>query len=70
MYKLKIPKTSKGRTITLRLPEKSLSEAEYLAKIKNTSVNKIITYLIDFALEYIDSEDRNKIEKMKKDSKV
>lgn len=67
MDKLKIPRTSKGRSITLRLPEESLSDAEYLSKIKNTSVNKIITYLIDFSLENIDIEDRNKIEKMKKE---
>lgn len=66
MESLKIEESYKGESITLRLPKNELEDIRNLAKIKNTSVNKIMTYFVKFSLNYLDLEDKNELKKMRK----
>ena len=66
MESLKIEESYKGESITLRLPKNELEDIKNLAKIKNTSVNKIMTYFVKFSLNYLDLEDKNELKKMRK----
>ena len=66
MENLKIEEAHKGESITLRLPKNYLDIVRNLAKIKNTSVNKIMIYLVEFSLKYLDIKDKNELEKIKK----
>ena len=66
MESLKIEESYKGESITLRLPKNELDDIKNLAKIKNTSVNKIMTYFVKFSLNYLDLEDKNELKKMRK----
>ena len=69
MEKLKIPVGYKGISKTLRLPRDIMESIEALSEIKNTSLNQITVYLVKFALENLDTEDKEKIEKYKKSIK-
>ena len=69
MEKLKIPVEYKGISKTLRLLRDIMESIEALSEIKNTSLNQITVYLVKFALENLDTEDKEKIEKYKKSIK-
>lgn len=70
MNTLKIPQNHTGVTKTLRLPENIVEDIEALAKIKNTSLNQISILLMDFALNNLDQEDKELLEKNKKKKKM
>ncbi len=69
MKSLKIPKNHTGVSKTLRLPENIVEDIEALAKIKNTSLNQISILLMEFSLENLDEEDKELLEKYKKNKK-
>ena len=63
MNKLKIPQNHSGISKTLRLPDNVVDKVQDLADLKNLPFNKTLISLIKFALENLDDEDRQKIEK-------
>lgn len=65
MNKLKIPEGYIGVSKTLRLPENLVNTVQALADLKNISFNKAIITLVDFALENLDEEDKEKIQNNK-----
>ncbi|MBQ8043931.1 MAG: hypothetical protein IJ272_07280 [Clostridia bacterium] len=65
MNKLKIPENHSGISKTLRLPEDLVDEVQTLANIKNLSFNKVVTTLIEFALDNLDENDKNSLESQK-----
>lgn len=65
MNKLKIPENHTGVSKTLRLPENLVIDVENLSNLKNISFNKTITTLIEFALENLNDEDKDKLNKLK-----
>ncbi len=65
MNKLKIPENHSGISKTLRLPEDLVDEVQTLANIKNLSFNKVVTTLIEFALDNLDERDKNCLEEEK-----
>ena len=69
MNTLKIPQNHTGVSKTLRLPENIVEDIEALAKIKNTSLNQVSILLMDFALNNLDQEDKELLEKYKKNKK-
>lgn len=69
MNTLKIPQNHTGVSKTLRLPENIVEDIEALAKIKNTSLNQVSILLMDFALNNLDQEDKDLLEKYKKNKK-
>ncbi len=69
MKSLKIPQNHTGVSKTLRLPENIVEDIEALAKIKNTSLNQISILLMEFSLENLDEEDKELLEKYKKNKK-
>ena len=69
MDTLKIPQNHIGISKTLRLPENIVEDIEALAKIKNTSLNQVSILLMDFALNNLDKEDKELLEKYKKNKK-
>ena len=69
MKTLKIPKNHTGISKTLRLPENIVEDIEALANIKNTSLNQISILLMEFALDNLDDEDKEALNKYKQDNK-
>lgn len=69
MEKLKIPKESAGVSKTFRIPEDVIEDMEILSKLKNHSLNRTTIYLLRFALNNLDLEDKNEIEIMKNNKK-
>lgn len=67
MKTLKIPTNHIGISKTLRLPENIVKDLEALAHLKNTSLNQISILLMEFALDNLDEEDREALEKYKAD---
>jgi len=65
MNKLKIPENHSGTTKTLRLPEDLVDNVQILANIKNLSFNKVVVTLVEFALENLEEEDKQSLEKYK-----
>lgn len=65
MNKLKIPENHSGISKTLHLPENLVDDVQNLANIKNLSFNRIIISLIEFSLENLDEEDKNKLNSLK-----
>jgi hypothetical protein len=65
MNKLKIPENHSGISKTLRLPENIVDDIQNLANIKNLSFNRIVISLIEFSLENLDEEDKQKLDKLK-----
>lgn len=66
MNKLKIPENHSGICKTLRLPENIVDDIQNLANIKNLSFNKIVISLLEFGLNNLDDNDREKLENLKK----
>lgn len=66
MNKLKIPENHSGVSKTLRLPENIVDDIQNLANIKNLSFNKVVISLLEFSLNNLDENDKEKIEKLKK----
>ena len=58
MNKLKIPQNHSGISKTLRLPEDLVDNIQILANMKNLSFNRVVTSLLQFAIENIDDEDK------------
>ena len=65
MNKLKIPENHSGITKTLRLSEDLVDNVQILANIKNLSFNKVVVTLVEFALENLEEEDKQALEKYK-----
>lgn len=65
MYKLKIPQNHSGVSKTLRLPENTVENIQNLANIKNLSFNRVVISLLEFSLNNLDEEDKEKLERMK-----
>lgn len=61
MNKLIIPQNYNGITKTLRLPEDMVDNIQNLANIKNMSFNKIVVSLLQFGLDNLDENDKEKI---------
>lgn len=61
MNKLKIPENHSGMTKTLRLPEDMIDDIQNLANIKNLSFNKVVISLLEFGLDNLDEEDKEKL---------
>lgn len=66
MNKLKIPENHSGISKTLRLPENIVDDIQNLANIKNLSFNKIVISLLEFGLNNLDDNDKEKLENLKK----
>lgn len=66
MNKLKIPENHSGVSKTLRLPENIVDDIQILANIKNLSFNKIVISLLEFGIDNLDEEDKERLEKSKK----
>ena len=66
MNKLKIPENHSGISKTLRLPENIVEDIQSLANIKNLSFNKVVISLLNFSLQNLDENDKNKLEKTRK----
>ena len=66
METLKIPQSHVGVSKTLRLPSDVVADIEALSEIKNTSLNQVTILLVKYALENLDSEDKEAIENYKK----
>mgnify|MGYP004605610645 CR=1 FL=1 len=63
MNKLKIPENHSGISKTLRLPENIVDNIQRLANLKNLSFNKVVTSLLEFSLNNLDEEDKEKIKR-------
>ena len=64
MNKLKVPEGHTGISKTLRLPENIVNNVQNLSNMKNISFNRTIIVLIEFALENLDDEDKEKLKKL------
>ena len=64
MNKLKIPENHSGISKTLRLPENIVDDVQNLANLKNLSFNKTIITLLEFSLDNLDEQDRQKLERL------
>ena len=61
MNKLKIPENHCGVSKTLRLPENIVDDIQSLANIKKLSFNRIVISLLEFGLDNLDEEDKEKL---------
>ena len=61
MNKLKIPENLSGVSKTLRLPENIVDDIQSLANIKKLSFNRIVISLLEFGLDNVDEEDKEKL---------
>ena len=61
MNKLKIPENHSGVSKTLRLPENIVDDIQSLANRKKLSFNKIVISLLEFGLDNLDEEDKEKL---------
>ena len=61
MNKLKIPENHSGVSKTLRLPENIVDDMQSLANIKKHSFNRIVISLLEFGLDNLDEEDKEKL---------
>ena len=62
MKKLKIPKNHSGISKTLRLPENIVDDIQTLANLKNLSFNRVVITLLEFSLNNLDLNDKEKLE--------
>ena len=65
MNKLKIPQNHSGISKTLRLPENIVDDVQNLANIKNLSFNRVVISLLEFSLDNLDEQDKEKLKKLK-----
>ena len=65
MNKLRIPENHSGVSKTLRLPENIVEDIQNLANLKNLSFNKVVISLLEFSLNNLEEEDKEKIESLK-----
>ena len=70
MNKLKIPENHSGVSKTLRLPENIVDNIQNLANLKKLSFNRIVMSLLDFSLNNLDENDKQKLEKLQNNSKI
>ena len=70
MNKLKIPENHSGVSKTLRLPENIVDNIQNLANLKKLSFNRIVISLLDFSLNNLDENDKQKLEKLQNNSKI
>ncbi|MBO6232602.1 MAG: hypothetical protein J6N78_00825 [Clostridia bacterium] len=63
MNKLIIPESHIGITKTLRIPENMVNDIQNLANVKNMSFNKIVVSLLQFGLDNLNEDDKNRIKK-------
>ena len=61
MNKLKIPENHSGVSKTLRLTENIVDDIQSLANIKKLSFNRIVISLLEFGLDNLDEEDKEKL---------
>ena len=61
MNKLKIPENHSGVSKTLRLPENIVDDIQNLANIKKLSFNRIVISLLEFGLDNLDEEYKEKL---------
>ena len=61
MNRLKIPENHSGVSKTLRLPENIVDDIQSLANIKKLSFNRIVISLLEFGLDNLDEEDKEKL---------
>ena len=66
MNKLKIQENHSGVSKTLRLPENIVNDIQLLADFKNLSFNRIVITLLEFSLNNLDENDKQKLEKLPK----
>ena len=64
MRKLKIPENHSGISKTLRLPENLVDDVQNLANLKNLSFNRVVISLLEFSLDNLDENDKEKIEQL------
>lgn len=62
MNKLRISENHSGVSKTLRLPENIVDDIQSLANLKNLSFNRIVISLLEFGLNNLDEEDKQKLE--------
>ena len=62
MNKLRIPENHSGVSKTLRLPENIVDDIQSLANLKNLSFSRIVISLLEFGLNNLDEEDKQKLE--------
>ena len=62
MKKLKIPQNHSGISKTLRLPENIVDDIQNLANLKNLSFNRVVITLLEFSLDNLDLNDKEKLE--------
>ena len=65
MNKLKIPQNHSGISKTLRLPENIVDDVQNLANMKNLSFNRVVISLLEFSLDNLDEQDKEKLKKLK-----
>ena len=66
MNKLKIPENHSGISKTLRLPENIVDDVQNLANLKNLSFNRVVISLLEFSLDNLDENDKQKLEALQK----
>ena len=66
MNKLKIPENHSGISKTLRLPENIVDDVQNLANLKNLSFNRVVISLLEFSLNNLDENDKQKLAALKK----
>lgn len=62
MNKLKIPEGYTAINKTLRLPENMVDTVQALANLKNISFNRAVITLVEFALDNLDEDDKDKLQ--------
>lgn len=62
MNKLKIPEGYIAINKTLRLPENMVDTVQALANLKNISFNRAVITLVEFALDNLDEDDKDKLQ--------
>lgn len=62
MNKLKIPVEYTAINKTLRLPENMVDTVQALANLKNISFNRAVITLVEFALDNLDEDDKDKLQ--------
>lgn len=62
MNKLRIPENHSGISKTLRLPENIVDDVQNLANLKNLSFNRVVISLLEFSLNNLDENDKQKLE--------
>lgn len=63
MNTLKIPENHSGISKTLRLPENIVDDVQNLANLKNLSFNRTVISLLKFALDNLDEQDKQELNK-------